>query len=51
MTPMTTAKVVLAFAGFAVFIVGVRAELESVRWTGIALVAAAWLLRFATRRP
>lgn len=50
MTPVSVAKLVLAAAGLAVFFLGVRIGVGAVRWTGIALVAAAWLLRFASRR-
>jgi len=49
--PMSYAKLVLAAAGIAVFFLGARLGIGAVRWTGIALVAAAWLLRFATRQP
>lgn len=44
-----TAKVILALAGILVFLVGIRTHQEMVRWTGIALVTAAWLLRFVGR--
>jgi hypothetical protein len=42
----TTAKLVIAVVGVAVFLTGVRLEMEIVRWIGIGLVAAAFLLRF-----
>lgn len=49
MNPASYAKLVLAAAGIALFFLGARLEQGAVRWTGIALVAAAWLMRFATR--
>lgn len=51
MSAPTIAKLVLAAAGLAVFLLGVRVQVDAVRWTGIALVAAAWLLRFVARTP
>lgn len=50
MNPLSVAKLVLAAAGIAVFFLGMRIGVGALRWTGIALVAAAWLLRFASRR-
>ena len=50
MNPLTYAKLVLAAAGVALFFLGARLDVAAVRWTGIALVAAAWLIRFTTRR-
>lgn len=44
-----TVKVVLALAGIAVFLVGIRSGQDIVRWMGIALVVVAWLLRFLGR--
>lgn len=46
MTP-TRLKLLLAVAGLATFFVGMRLGDPRVRWAGIGLVAAAWLLRFA----
>ena len=46
MKPVQVAKAVLALAGVVVFMVGVRSHQELLRWTGIALVASAWSLRF-----
>ena len=53
MTPVTTAKLILAVAGIAVFFYGWNNGLPPLRWIGIALVAAAVLLRFlpGRRRP
>lgn len=50
MNERMTAKLVIAVAGVAVFMTGVRLELEMVRWIGIGLVAVAFLLRFIGRR-
>ena len=49
MTERMTAKLVIAAAGMAVFLTGVRMELGIVRWIGIGLVAVAFLLRFIGR--
>jgi hypothetical protein len=49
-TERTIAKLVLAMAGIAVFFTGVRLDLGVVRWTGIGLVVAAFLLRFVGRK-
>ena len=51
MTPVTTAKLILAVAGIAVFFYGWNNGLPPLRWIGIALVAAAVLLRFLPGRP
>jgi protein-S-isoprenylcysteine O-methyltransferase Ste14 len=44
------AKLALALAGLLVFFTGAKLGLGWLRWAGIALVAAAWLLRFYTGR-
>lgn len=46
MKPIVIAKYVVAAAGIVVFGAGMRTESEGLRWTGIAIVAVAWLLRF-----
>lgn len=46
MTAVQVAKVVMAIAGLAVFLTGVRLNQDLFRWIGIGLVAAAWMLRF-----
>jgi Zn-dependent membrane protease YugP len=51
MTPMMVAKLALALAGMLVFGYGVRADVATIRWIGIALVAVAVLLRFVPTRP
>ncbi len=50
MTPMTAAKFVLAAAGILVWGMGVRLDIAMLRWTGIGLIVAALLLRFAKGR-
>lgn len=40
------AKIVLALVGLLVFFSGAKLGFGWLRWAGIALVAAAWLLRF-----
>lgn len=40
------AKLVLAMAGLLVFFTGAKFGFDWLRWAGIALVAAAWSLRF-----
>lgn len=50
MTERLTAKLVIAAVGVAVFLTGVRLEIELMRWIGIGLVAVAFLLRFIQRR-
>lgn len=49
MNQMASAKLILAIAGIAVFLVGIRTGVDLVRFTGIALVVSAWLLRFTER--
>lgn len=51
MTSLTTAKIALAVAGLFAFGYGVRVDSQSIRWVGIALVAAAAILRFVRRAP
>lgn len=50
MSALTRAKIALALAGLVLFGVGVRLELTALRWTGLAIVVAAWLLRFVRPR-
>lgn len=45
--PNATVKLALAAAGLGLFGTGVRLDNAAVRWAGIGLVVAAWLLRFA----
>lgn len=45
----TTLKLSITVAGIALFLFGMRAGSQALRWTGIALVAVAWLLRFVGR--
>ena len=46
MKPVTIAKFALAVSGMATFAIGIRFDNAIFRWTGIGLVAIAWLLRF-----
>jgi len=46
MTPRTTIKLALALGGLVLFGAGIRVGSDAFRWTGIAMVGAAWLLRF-----
>jgi len=48
-TQVQLAKLVLAVAGIVVFFFGIRTGIDVLRWTGIVLVAAAFLLRFVGR--
>ena len=50
MREQLVAKIVIAGAGVAVFLTGVRTEIVFLRWIGIGLVAVAFLLRFIGRR-
>jgi hypothetical protein len=50
MSTLTRAKVALALIGLLLFGAGVRLERMELRWTGLAFVILAWLLRFAGRR-
>lgn len=49
MKQAAAAKVTLALAGLVVFLTGIRSGQELLRWLGIGLVAAAWLLRYFGR--
>lgn len=49
MNPVHVAKLALALAGIAVFLLGINTGNVMVRWTGIGLVVVAWLLRFVAR--
>jgi protein-S-isoprenylcysteine O-methyltransferase Ste14 len=46
MRAVQSAKVVLAVAGLAVFMLGVQNGQDILRYVGISLVVVAWLLRF-----
>ena len=46
MKPVTIAKLALALGGMVTFAIGIRYDHALVRWTGIGLVAVAWMLRF-----
>ncbi|MFL5574467.1 MAG: hypothetical protein ACJ79S_00630 [Gemmatimonadaceae bacterium] len=51
MSPLTVVKIALAAVGLLVFGYGVRVESAAIRWAGIAVVAAAAMLRFVKPRP
>jgi len=52
MTSVGIAKLALALAGIVVFLLGIRFGNDVIRWTGVALVVVAWLLRFVDKvRP
>jgi hypothetical protein len=44
--PVTVAKLALALSGLTIFGIGLRVDHALLRWTGIGLVAVAWVLRF-----
>jgi len=46
MTGLVTLRATVALVGILVFVYGARADLETVRWVGIALIGVAFLLRF-----
>lgn len=48
---VVAAKVALALLGMFIWGYGVQARDSRVRWLGIALLAAAFLLRFLVPRP
>ena len=50
MTVLTRVKVALALIGLVLFGAGIRFERSELRWTGLAFVLAAWLLRFVKPR-
>lgn len=50
MTEQVIAKLVMAGAGIAIFLMGVRTQNDLLRWIGIGLVTVAFLLRFVGRR-
>jgi hypothetical protein len=50
MNPMVVAKLALMGAGIVVWGMGVRLDNAMLRWTGVGLIAAAFLLRFAKGR-
>jgi hypothetical protein len=50
MTPLTTAKLILAAAGLMIWGIGMRSGPEILAWIGIALLTSAVLLRFVGRK-
>ena len=51
MNGVVVARIVVAVAGIIVWAYGARYDHATARWIGIALIAAAMLLRFAGPRP
>ncbi|MGI8497219.1 MAG: hypothetical protein ACR2OG_06525 [Gemmatimonadaceae bacterium] len=51
MTGLTTLKLSLALGGLLVFLYGITSADRRVQGVGVALVAAAFLLRFVRRAP
>ena len=51
MTLLTTAKLAAATVGVMVLAWGMRVDEPTIRWVGIAFLAAAFLMRFARRAP
>lgn len=51
MSGVVVARIVVAVAGMVVWAYGAREDLPTARWIGIALIAAALLLRFVGPRP
>jgi hypothetical protein len=51
MTALSQLKLGLAAIGVILFAYGARADVNYLRWTGIAFLAAAVALRFWRRRP
>ena len=49
MTPMTTAKLILALIAAILFLLGMRNESPELRWAAIAFLTFAVLLRFVDR--
>lgn len=47
MKPLTLAKLAFAVTGIIVVGIGIRIESEELRWSGIGLLTAAVLMRFA----
>jgi hypothetical protein len=50
MRSLQSLKLAVAAGGLAAFFVGIQMQNEAVRWIGIGLVAAAFLLRFVRPR-
>lgn len=49
--PLHWLKTGLAMLGLGLFLLGIRFGMDPLRWTGIGVVAVAWLLRFLRRAP
>lgn len=46
MTPFVTVRAAVTIIGILVFVYGVRADSTEIRWGGVGVLAAAFLLRF-----
>ena len=51
MSTVLRLKIVLVAVGLVVFAWGLRINVSSIRWVGIGLVFAAWVIRFWRKRP
>jgi hypothetical protein len=51
LSKLSLAKLGFAVAGIGTFGVGIRIDDSRIRWVGIGLVAVAWFLRFAGKKP
>jgi len=51
MTRLTRVKLIVAAAGVSIWAVGVRVGDERLKWAGIAILVAAFLLRLLNDRP
>jgi hypothetical protein len=49
MTGFVTARATVALVGIGVFAYGARIDVPGIRWAGIALLGAAFLLRFVDK--
>ncbi len=50
MTPITTARLIVALIAAILLAYGIRTDSEAVRWAGIGLLVAALLMRFIRPR-
>ena len=50
MKAITVAKYIVAGSGLFIFGIGIRYDSVAIRWSGIGVVAAAWMLRFVKER-
>ena len=50
MTPITTARLIVALIAAMLLVYGIRTDDEAVRWAGIGFLVAALLMRFIRQR-